>query len=70
MEESSLQDEETLTYEELVEKLGTKGCYQWTIYTLVFLFWTFNGMMSLSISFLFMNPGFDCTTLNVSPMDC
>ena len=61
---------EQLTYSSLIQKVGSKGCYQWIIYVLVFLYWVENNFILSSISFIFMNPGFDCTTLGVTKIDC
>ena len=66
--ESSYSNE--LTYISLIRKVRDSGCYQWTIYIFVLFFWISNGFAATSISFIFMNPGFDCTTLGVSKIDC
>ena len=54
----------------LIRKVGDSGCYQWSIYILMFGYWVFNGLGIINIAFLFINPGFDCTTLGVPQLNC
>ena len=59
-----------LTYFSLIQKVGDQGCYQFLVYGLVAMIWFLFGISSISIVFMFLNPGFDCTSLGVSKLEC
>ena len=59
---------ENLTYFSLIEKVGSKGCYQWIMFALCVMYYIFLGFWTYSLAFAFLNPGFDCTNLSVREM--
>ena len=67
---SSSSSSHKLTYFSLMEKVGNNGCYQWIIYSILALSWLLMGICSYSLAFLFLEPGFDCSSLGVSEINC
>ena len=59
-----------LSYFSLMEKVGDKGRYQWMIFVLSCLIWILYGTSTFSLAFIFLNPGFDCTSLGVTKLEC
>ena len=53
-----------------MEKVGTKGRYQWCVFALIFCLWVSIGFSLTNLSFLFLDPGFDCTALGITQIDC
>ena len=52
--------EEEEKYFDLMEKTGTKGCYQWVLYAFCILTFFNNGLTTFNTPFLFYTPKFDC----------
>ena len=70
MNPPSSEQTEPLNYFSLMEKVGTKGKYQWSVFALMFFLWMSVGIAAISIPFLFLNPGFDCTSFGISQIQC
>ena len=68
--EYSSSESQALTYFMLMQKVGDQGCYQWIIYAMTVLNWFLSSTFTYSLTFLFLQPGFDCTVLNVPEINC
>ena len=47
----------------LMEKVGTKGKYQWILFAVTILIFFCSNFQS-SVAFYFLNPDFDCSTID------
>lgn len=58
--------EAAYSYSSLMRRVGDTGCYQWIIFIMVFFIAVYNSFIGAALTFFFLNPGFDCSTLGVS----
>ena len=49
----------------LMAKVGNNGRYQWVIYILLIAYWICYGININSISLLYLDVQFDCTSFNI-----
>ena len=68
--ENDFSERITSNYSSLIKRVGDAGRYQWIVFTLIFLTCIYSSFFGASINFLFLNPGFDCSTLGVSEIEC
>ena len=57
-------------YSFLLEKVGNKGRYQWILFLLIIMYEIFSSIILSSVSLLYLDVQFDCTTLNVPEIEC
>ena len=48
-------------YFDLMEKVGTKGCYQWIVYGFSMLTFLYNALATNNLPMLFYSAQFDCS---------
>ena len=70
MDSSSSSGSDAIGYFDLMERVGSKGLYQWATFILFVVVWIYSGFTSVNPSFLFLNPGFDCSKLKVEEAKC
>ena len=49
----------------LMSRVGNDGRYQWIIFLISILFWVFYGIIVTSISLLYLDVQFDCTSFGI-----
>ena len=53
-------------YSLVLSKIGDDGRYQWIVYALVIMYSAFIGVILNSVSLMYLDVQFDCTSFNVS----